>query len=270
MKTMLLAIGVALVSLASQPVHAQVARPSDKAVAALIKAAQASVKEFTRSLDPDLRRGTVRSADVEVDVENFLSDFATDIERFRKRFKPGYAASAELVTVLRKANDIDAFVRSQSPSFKGRSELDAAAAALQSLAAAYDTTFPAQGEVSARRINDAEIQQAADVVIRNAQTSRRGLKKAYSRDEAEALAAAQKNIAALEKAARALKSRLKSGKPASGEAGVLGEQFAVSRSAITGRSLSKPVSTAWASLEAAVEKIGAAYKISAAGQPAAG
>lgn len=255
----LVVLVVALIALISYPATAQVARPGDRAVTKLIENAQESIDEFARSLDRNLRRATIRGSTSEVQVENYLEDFATDVDRLRKRFKPQYAASAELVTVLRKANDIEQFVKSQPPSFKGRSEWDAAAAALNSLAAAYGTTFPAPHDVTARRVNDAEIQQAADAVGKNAKASRKALKSAFTKEESSALTQAQQQFDSLSDAAKALKARIKAGKPASGEAGVLREQLAATEASLSGRTLDERGSAAWQSIATAVAKIDDAF-----------
>lgn len=250
---------LALTALISYPAAAQVARPGDRAVIEMIERTQETISDFTSNLDRDLRRATIRSSTSEVNVDSYLEDFATDVDRLRERFKPQYAASAELVTVLRKANDIEQFVKSQPPSFKGRSEWDAAAAALNSLAAAYGTTFPAPQDVTARRVNDAEIQQAADAIVKNANSSRKALKNAFTKEESAALSQVQEQFDSLSKAAKALKARIKAGKPASGEAGVLREQLAVTEAGLSGRTLDERGAVAWRSITVAAAKIDDAF-----------
>jgi hypothetical protein len=104
------------------------------------------------------RPGTIRGAQAGVNVDRYFEDFNTDLERLEERFKAKYSASAEVLTVLRKATDIDRFIDSQPASLKGRSEWDEAAAALKQLAEAYGTTFPlTAGAPGPRRINDQEV-----------------------------------------------------------------------------------------------------------------
>ncbi|HEX7037884.1 MAG TPA: hypothetical protein VF210_19115 [Pseudomonadales bacterium] len=215
----------------------QYARPSDREVAAAIENVEDAVREFERALDRDFRRSTLRSDEAEVDVENFLKDFQTDIERLSDRFDRKYSASGEATTVLRKANDIDEFVRSQPPSFEGRSEWDVAAAVLSALAAAYETSFPIAAEDNARRINDAELEDAAESISEHARAYRKALKQAFAKEERDALEAARDQAEALSDAAETLRSRIRSGKPASGEAGVVAAEFAALETAVEGRTI---------------------------------
>jgi hypothetical protein len=251
-----------LALLAAPPAAAQVARPGDKAVAKLIGEAIDSVEEFERRLDPSLRKGTIRGESAEVDVSRYLDDFEEDFERLRKRFKPDYSASAEAVAVLRRANDIDRYMKSQPPSLKGRSEWDVAAADLNRLAGAYGTEFPAAGTISARRVNDREIETAAATVMQQAQAYRKALKPAYAKEEAAALKAAQANADALAQAAKALKTRIAGGDPASGEAGVLLEKLAAVEQDAAGRTLPEPATAAWTGITRAVARIKDAFAAS--------
>jgi hypothetical protein len=260
--TRLAAIGlcVALAALFTAPVGAQVARPTDAAVSKMMESMQKSVKQFEKNLPSDFKRSTLRGEKTDVNVENFMKDFNKDIERLRERFKPTYSASADVAAVLHKATKVDAFVKSQPPSFKGRSEWDAAAAELQKLAMAYETTFPTPPDASARRVNDKEIQQAADTISKEARAYRKAIGKAYSKDEKDALAAAQKSADGLSKAADSLSSRSQSGKPASGEAGVLAEALAAVETAVAGKTLPESATAAWGRISTAAQTIEQAFR----------
>lgn len=131
--------------------------------------------------------------------------------------------------MLHKATKVDKFIQSQPPSFKGRSDWDVAATRLRELASAYETTFPTPGDASPRRINDAGIEQAAETISKEAKTFRKGVSGAFPKEDAAALATAQKSADSLSTAADTLKSRSRSDKPASGEAGVLAEALAARR-----------------------------------------
>lgn len=258
---------LALVGL--QPADAQVARPSDKAVVKLIEKAQESVEDFRGRLDSDVRKGTIRGASAEVDVERYFDDLDVDFERLRKRFKPDYSASAEALAVLVKTNGIDRFMKSQSAAMKGRSEWDVAAVALNNLAAAYGTTFPFPGEPTARRVNDGEIEQASSDLIKHAQSYKKGLKAGFSKEEEAAQKAIQADVDALADAAKNLKSRVGSGKPASGEAGVVLERHAAVSEGMAGRNLAESTTESWVGIEKAVATIERAFGVVPAADPGA-
>lgn len=266
---LVLNVMMAAATLIAAPVSAQVARPSDDTVRSLIENVDKAVKTFERKLDPKVRKGTIRGATTEVNVESYLEDYATDIERLDERFKAKYSASAELQTVLRKGADIGRFMDSQSSSLKGRSEWDVAVAALKSLAEAYGTTFPLPAGASPRRINDQEVEETAEALAQHAQTYRKGLKDAFSKEEEAALKAAQESADQLATAAKNLRSRVSSGKPASGEAGVVVENYATAEKALAGRTLSDSAAQAWTNAKKAVDKIKQAFGASEPAEAAA-
>jgi hypothetical protein len=231
-------------------------------VISLIETVQKDIKEFERKLDRDVRKGKVRGPTAEVDVDSYLDDFNESLERLRDRFKKDYSASAEALTVLNQAGGIQRFIDSQPPTLKGRSEWDVAKASLNRLAEAYGTTFPPPPNASARRINDAELQQASDTIVKNAQTFRKALKDAYTSEEKAALQAAEDSVDAVADAAKKLKSRIGSDKPATGEAANLAQNVAAVETAVAGRKLSASATDAWNELSKAMNKIDQAFAVS--------
>ena len=192
---------------------------------------------FARALDKNVKKSTIRGASGEVDVENFLKDFETSLDRLEERFDAKYAASAELNAVMRQAGGIEKFIQSQSPALKGRSEWDDFKASLQSLAAAYGSVFPLDESKPPRRMNDLEIQQAADSVIDHGSKLRKKLSDVFSKEEKQAKETAQADIDAMQKAAKNLKARVDDGKPASGEAAVLADSVKKLRASLGTRTL---------------------------------
>jgi acylphosphatase len=263
MKTVAIALGVILATAMAGSVAAQVARSSDKSVEKLIEGTQKSVQDFERALDKKLREGTIRGATTEVNVESYLKDYDTDLDRLKERFKPDYAASSELQTVLRKGTDIDTFMDSQPASLKGRSEWDVVEANLKQLAGAYATTFPSK-DPAPRRINDGELLAAADAVTKNSQTYKKEIKTAFTKEEKAASEGVQKSVDALANAAKTFKSRVSSDKPASGEAAVLAEKAAAVQTALAGRTLNANAVKAWAGVTAGLAKIDQAFGVSKA------
>jgi uncharacterized membrane-anchored protein YhcB (DUF1043 family) len=242
----------------------QTARPSDKAVVSLIETVQKDVKNFERNLDRDVARGKFRGPNAEVDIAAYLDDFDTNLDRLRQRFKKDYSASAEVLTVLKHANGVDRFIASQPPTLKGRSEWDVAKASLNQLAAAYGTTFPAPDDASARRINDGELQQAADAIVKHSQAYRKTLADAYTKDEKAALQTAQKSVDALSSSAKQFKSRITSGEPATGQVADLGAKAAAVETGVAGRQLTAPATETWKGISAALGKINQEFGVAEA------
>jgi hypothetical protein len=249
------------------PASAQSARPGDRAVKDLIEQVQKSEQVFARALDKNVKKSTIRGASGEVDVENFLKDFETSIDRLEERFDAKYSASAELHAVMRQAGGIEKFIQSQPPALKGRSEWDDFKASLQSLAAAYGSVFPLDESKPPRRMNDLEIQQAADSVIDHGSKLRKKLSDVFSKEEKQARETAQTDIDAMQKAAKNLKARVDDGKPASGEAAVLADSVKKLRASLGTRTLPGDAKTASDGISAAVAKVEQAFGIAATSEP---
>ena len=84
-------------------------------------------------------------------------------------------------------------------------------------------------------MNGAELEEAAESISDHARAYRKALKHAVAKEERDALEAARDQAEAVSDAADTLRSRIRSGKPASGEAGVVAAEFAALESAVQGR-----------------------------------
>lgn len=257
----IVAAGATLAALFSVAALAQSARPSDKQVEQLIGELQKSAQTFERALDSNLKKATVRGPGGEVAVEMFLKDFKTDMQRMDERFDAKYAASAELLAVLRRAGGLDTFIDGQPASLKGRSEWDSYSATLNELATAYGSSFPMKADNPPRRMNDLEIEQASDAAVKNGQALRKSLSSVYGKENKDAIKAAQTEIDAMTKAAKGLKARVDDDKPASGEAVVFVEAVEKVQTALGERALTGDAKTAADGITASVSKVKQAFAI---------
>ena len=248
-----------LTALICGPALAQSARPADSEVEKLIQQVEKSAQVFERELDKDLKKAIVRGPSGEMEMKTFLEDFNTAIDRVKERFEPKYAASSEVTALVRRAGDLDAFVKSQPPSLKGRSEWDSFASSLNSLAAAYGSSFPMKDDNPPRRINDLEVEQAADAAVKSGQSLKRSLSKVYGKEDKEALKTAEDDIDAMTKAAKGLKARVDDKKPASGEAALFVESVQKVKTDIGDRTLTADARTAADGIEASLSKVEQAF-----------
>jgi hypothetical protein len=237
---------------------AQSARPPDSDVQKMIEGTGKYAQTFQRALDKNVKNSIVRSASGEMKVSLFLEDLNTSIERVKDRFKPDYAASSEVNALLHRAGEFNDFVQSQPPTLKGRSEWDSFASSLNTLAAAYGSTFPMK-DVQPRRINDREIEQAADAAVKNGQSLSRSLSKVFGKEDKEAMKAAQDQIDAMSKAAKALKARIDDRKPASGEAAAFTQSAQKVRASLGDRTLTVDAKTAADGIDASRAKVEQAF-----------
>jgi hypothetical protein len=196
---------------------AQTDRLTDKDVKTLLETVDNDRDRFEDQLDGKLKGSIVRGPAGEVNVGRFLDDLQENTGNLKDRFKPEYAASSEVATVLRQATTIQRFMKEQPPDFKGSSEWDHFAGNLTRLATAYGTTFPLEGTGPVRRINDNEAAAAAEAIEKHAGE----FKNAVNREKALAKPAKTNLTEAadlLKNSAKTLKSRLKDSKPATAEA----------------------------------------------------
>ena len=202
------------------PVLAQ-ERLNDKDVKALVSRVEDGRDKFDNALDNDLKNKVIRGQNGEVDVEHFLNDFQQNIDKVEERLKSNYAASTEVGTLLRQATIIEAFFRQQAPGTKGESEWNRLAADLSTLAGAYGAVFPLSEHATVRRIGDGEVVEAADKISKSASQ----LKKSLDADLKTNTAVDKPTRDAIileaddwSKEAKAVKDRVKDGKPSSAEA----------------------------------------------------
>jgi hypothetical protein len=254
MKTLRTLLSAVVILLGSMSVHAELARPGDREVIHRIEVVRRSWNQFSSALDKNLRHATLRGTEGEVKVDAYMADFETDLKRLRKRFSPRYSASAEMLSVTRRAQDVDSYFQDTSPLVKGRSEWDVFKASLNELAMAYGVTFPDTQSRSPRRINDAELEQLAATIAGQAERVRRGLRPAFGHD-ARGAKKADQAAQSVVVASRRFIARLKDNKPASGEAAVLRESVAQLDDVLNGVSLSGNAARAAEALEPALDKI---------------
>jgi hypothetical protein len=210
----ILATALILGQTASAP---SVERLTDNDVKALIDAVDRGRDRFEDQLDGKLKDSIVRGPTGEVNVARFLDDLQANVGRLKERFKPDYAASTEVATVLEQMSPVAGFMRQQPAGFKGSSEWDHLAADLGRLAAVYGAAFPLVKDRAVRRINDGEAAGAAEAIEEQADKFKDAVNRETKlakpvKDGVKASADVVKN------AAKVLKSRLKDSRPATAEA----------------------------------------------------
>jgi hypothetical protein len=196
-------------------------RLTDRDVKGLVSQIKDGRERFEDALEDKVKESVVRGASGEVSVRHFLKDFKENIEHLDDRLKPGYAASAEVGTVLRQASSVERYFRDQPPGTRGQSEWNRLAASLKTLASAYGASFPIEEKAPVRRIGDKELGVAVEGMIKNVgklkQTLNNDLKKDASVDSS-ARQAAVENVDQFVKDAKELRDRVKDGRPSSAEA----------------------------------------------------
>jgi hypothetical protein len=234
-------------------------RLSDKAVKQIIEDVEKSRERFEDALDGSLKSSILRNPQGETRVDLYLDDLQQNIKNLNDRFEKQYAASREAETVLRQATDVQKFVATQAPGFKGASEWDAFTLNLKRLAGAYHTTFPLLPDTPVRRINDEEVGKTADELSKKLNT----LKDRIHADPAFVVAdkdGMKTQLDALKKQAELVRNRTESGQPASAEMRKLVEMTQpVSDLLSKTTSMLPATNTAWEELRAPLDLLQQAY-----------
>lgn len=190
-------------------------RLPDKDVKKLIDQVWDARDSFEGNLDDSVKESMMKTATTDAKVLSVLQDLQDNAGKLRDRFKPDYAAGAEVETLLKQATMIGVAM-DRAAIIKGRSQWDELAASLKTLAGAYGTTFPLPDGASVRRLNDGETAAAAGTVASSADQIKKQIDK--SKELAKPDKDAGKQAAdALVKAANNLKSKIAEGKTATGE-----------------------------------------------------
>jgi hypothetical protein len=254
---------VVLLALAiSGHAYAQGERLSDRGVTDLMESIDKGRDRFVDALDSQFKHSVMRSPTSEVDVSKYLDDFDKNIHTMKDRFKPEYAASAEVQRVLRQASEIDAYVRMQG-TMKGASEWNALAGQLNTLAGAYGTSFPIGESTPVRRLGDKEVADAAEMVARQSSPLKDAIEKdtkgwpEADRHEAKRVA---KDAELLEKDAKLVKSRVADSKPASAEYRTLAERAGRIDAYVVNHAL-PTASVTMDTIRAAIAKLNQAFRL---------
>ncbi len=256
----LLPLAVLAAAIALSPSAAQADRLTDKEVKALLETVDKSRDRFEDQLDGKLKDSIVRGPQGEVKVNRYLDDLQENVKDLRERYTGGYAASAEVATLLKQGSSIHRFMKSQGPGLKGASEWDHLAGDLTKLAEAYGTTFPMEGDAPVRRVSDQEAASAAENIAKQSDA----LKKAFNSDKTLAKPDKDKIKGALDlfkKQAGTLKSRLSEGKPATAEMSQLNSSSAAIVEFASSRQLPAAASAPWSAIQGGMVTLRQAFGV---------
>lgn len=235
-------------------------RLNDRDLSRLVEQIDRQRDRFEDALDSTLKRSILRGPQGEVDVARFLDDFQESVSRLKGRLSPRYGASTEAAAVLRQGSAIERFVRDRPAGYKGASEWAALSTSLTALGSAYGTTFPAEGEIAARRIGDGELVQSAEAIKRGADR----LRQAFDRElkasgvPKEAREAHAREIRQLASGADAVRKRVKGRQPATSEADLLLGQASRVATLVAGTNAPQAAAT-WTSMLGPVEVVASAF-----------
>ena len=232
------------------------ARLSDNEVKALIAQVDEGRDKFEGNLDGGFKGSTVQGANGPTRVSRALQDYQDSSQKLKNGFTADYAAGPEVATLLKQSNAIDEFIRRAPGTMKGRSEWDRQVGNLKQLAAAYGTSFPLPDGAGARRLNDKEVAATAGLVAAAAGRFKSDLDKAAGLAKPDK-DGAKKDADLVSQQAKAVKSRIDGGKPATSEM----QELVVRAGRLQAFLAAHPIPAAanWQSLQASLAKLQQAF-----------
>ena len=258
-------IAVAVVIALGLPLAAMAAeRMTDEQVKKHIQDIDGGFDTWKQALEKsNLDDVVITSAERTIKVKDFLKDFEKSIDAVKDRFRPDYAATPEVLTLLRRGSDVE--LRNRRQSLTPDSAWVALAAKLSTLAHAYAVAWPIEDmNVRPSRLNDSELAAKVEQMEAAAKLLRADSEKAAKANKAidkPAREALKGQVQQVEQTAKGVRSRIKDDMPASVEVGQLFSQVAQVRDALAKLSLASAVQASWRGIEPGIEALAVAYDL---------
>src|SRR5262245_14013922 len=239
-------------------------RMTDEQVKKLIEDIDAGYKTWKQELEREnLDDAVITSAERTIKVKDFLKDFDKDIDVLKSRFKPDYAASPEVLVLLRRGSDVVMYNRraNRTPT----SSWTVLGTKLEALAHAYDVGWPIESmQVQAVRLNDVELANKVAKLEASAKQLRSETDKAAKASKSIDKATRESlktSIQQLEQKAKDVTARIKDDRPAAVEVGQLLTQAGSLKQTLSQLSLPSASGPAWRGIDSGTEALAHAYDI---------
>lgn len=239
-------------------------RMTDEQVKKLVLDIDGGYETWKKDLEKqNLDDAVITSAERTVKVKDFLKDFDKAIDTLKDRFKPDYAASLEVMALLRRGSDVELRNRrqGQAPS----SAWTALASKLGALAHAYGVPWPVESmSVQASRLNDVELANKVEGMEKAAKLLQSETEKAAKANKSIDKATRESvkdSIRQLEAKAKDVRSRLKDDRPAAVEVGQLLSQTGALKEALAKLSLFSAAAPGWSAIDSGAEALARAFDV---------
>jgi len=237
-------------------------RMTDEQVKKLIEDIDAGYRTWKQDLEKEnLDDAVITSAERTIKVKDFLKDFEQAIDVLKDRFKPEYAASPEVLALLRRGSDVE--LRNRRQGQTRSSAWPALGAKLDALAHAYALAWPVESmTVQAGRLNDGELAGKVEQMENAAKALQSETEKAAKANKSidKAMRGSLKSsIQQLDQKAKEVRSRIKEDRPAAVEVGQLLSQTGNLKATLTKLSLPSAEGPAWRGIESGTEALARAF-----------
>jgi hypothetical protein len=234
-------------------------RLTDEQVKKLIQDIDVGYDTWKKDLEKEnLDDAVITSAERTINVKTFLKDFERAIDTVKGRFKPEYAATPEVLALLRLGSDVERRHRREGPS----SSWTPLNTKLAALAQAYGVGWPIESmNVRTGRLNDGELAGKVEQMEKAAKRLRSETDKAAKANKAIDKASRQSltaSIQRLEPMARDVRARIKDDRPAAVEVDQLFAHTSKVKDELTKLALFSAAG-AWRGIDTGTEALARAY-----------
>ena len=236
-------------------------RLTDEQVKKLIQDIDVGYDTWKKDLEKEnLDDAVITSSERTIKVKTFLKDFERAIDTVKDRFKPEYAATPEVLALLRLGSDVERRHQREGPS----SSWTPLNTKLAALAHAYGVGWPIESmNVRTGRLNDGELAVKVEQMEKAAKQLRSETDKAAKANKAIDKASRQSltaSIQRLEPMAKEVRARIKDDRPAAVEVGQLFAHTSTVKETLTGLALFS-AGGAWRGIDTAAEALARAYDV---------
>ena len=240
-------------------------RLSEKEMKSLMERIEKGADKFRHSLDSALDHSRLDHSKTEDRINDFVKGFEQATEHLKSRFDDDRSAASTVEEVLRRASQIDGFMRSHEVRAGAQSDWSDLRRNLDELAAAYNVSWDWSG-VSNRpeRMSDERLKNLMGRVEKGADAFRSSLKEAVSHsrfDDTRAEGDINGFVKEFEVATDRLKDRFSKKQAASGDVEEVLRRAAAIDGFMHRHNLSSRAQSDWSSLRRSLDELATAYGV---------
>jgi hypothetical protein len=227
-------------------------RMTDKEVKKLMETIEKDVEHFTKAMDSQYRKATIRSARSEVDIATYLKNLKDLAKTMKSSFDSKYPANDEVLAFLRYAEPIQARHTRGDTLFGAEKEWPRLSGDIVRLSVEYNVRWDSNpDDWNAQRINDKEVGRVLESFRKSIGDFKKDLDNAAKK--ADVATAERKKaldtVKHMEEASKDVKKAMDKGTNASGALALLTSSVEETKSFISRNGLAYAVASSWGAVE---------------------
>jgi hypothetical protein len=261
-RTLMTLIVTLCVAAASMVTADQGTRMTDKEVKKLMETIEKDVEHFTKAIDSQYRKATLRSAGSEVDIATYLKNLKDLAKTMKSRFDSKSPANEEVLAFLRYAEPIQARHSRGDTLFGAEKEWPRLSGDIVRLSAEYNITWESNSEDwNARRVNDKEVGRVLDSFRKSIGDFKKDLNNAVKKADVtdQERKKVLDTVKHMEEVVKDVKKAADKGMNASGALALLTSAVEETKGFISGKGLAYAVASSWGAFERSWSMVRSAF-----------